>query len=547
MLVGNSPVLFMPADVAAVGQDPVNEDWLTVVNSICGKVFEEIERRYYVALHFLRRLGSRPKFEGLTEVEADGKQMALLEILRIIETRKSEPKQAASHSSTSAVLFDARPDPGDDNLPEALRDFSIPPPLLADILAGPGRPPCDAMCLMRAFLAASVMRTNDDPTSVHHLLHSNPTFARACGFLGKNAMKQPSELTSRRLPSPSVCEEFNEIMTRFGLWNLARTELVTANIACGAVEVEDTVVFDTTHIEANSHCDNVIPPDPETGKNGKPKHRKVPRVRKRCSCGEKNWETCPHQWSPTDQGAAVVVKGPTRIYWAHKVSVAAFGESEIPIDARVCCYAAEGDGKTLMPHLHLLERDYPSVISSMHYVIADDPYRENLDAVARFSDQTRLIVPVRCRKVAPSVADAFHGIDRFTPTGVPVCEGGFRFQLLGRDISSERYIWVAPDDVGHQPVCLSCPLADSCLNKGERRHIRVNRQDLPQIDWEHPQHSVRNRARYNKRTGVERAIKRLKVDLNGEHLTHRNVNRVQAHLDRRLLTIHILLAAQHSA
>jgi hypothetical protein len=546
VLMAHSPVLFTSADSAAVCEDPVNEEWLAVVNNICGELFEGIERRYYVALHFFRRQLRRPKFEGLIEVEAEGKQLALQGMLDVLEQRKVERKQAASQGDTSGVLFDARPDPGDDNLPKVLRDFSEPPPSLAQTLSGPGRPPCDALCLMRAFLAAPLMRTTDDPTSVHHLLHSNPTFARACGFLGKDAMKQASEPTSRRLPSLSVCEEFNEIMTRYGLWHLARMDQVTANMSSGAVEVEDTVVFDTTHIEANSHCDNVVPLDAETGKNGKPKHRKVPRMRKFCSCGEQNWETCPHQWSPTDQGAAVVVKGPTRIYWAHKASVAAFGDSEIPFDARVCWYGAEGDGKTLMPHLHLLKRDLPTVSSQLRHVIADDPYRENLDAVVLFSEHARLTVPVRCRRVNPSLAKAFHGIDRFTPTGVPVCEGGFRFELLGRDLSPERYIWVAPDDDANQPVCLSCPLAETCLSKGSRRYIRVNRQNLPQIDWDYPQHSAKNRARYNKRTGVERAIKRLKVDLNGEHLTHRNVNRVQAHLDRRLLTIHILLAAQLS-
>jgi hypothetical protein len=33
----------------------------------------------------------------------------------------------------------------------------------------------------------------------------------------------------------------------------------------------------------------------------------------------------------------------------------------------------------------------------------------------------------------------------------------------------------------------------------------------------------------------------LKVDLNGEYLTHRDALRVQAHFDRKLLTLHLLL------
>jgi hypothetical protein len=125
---------------------------------------------------------------------------------------------------------------------------------------------------------------------------------------------------------------------------------------------------------------------------------------------------------------------------------------------------------------------------------------------------------------------------------VPVCEAGHRFELRGRDVTHERYIWAAPDgDVG-RPVCQDCPLASGCLTKGLRRHIRVDRSDLPHIDWDHPQHLVTERTRYAARTGVERAIKRLKVDLGAESLTRRDAHRVQAHLDRRLLTLHLLLA-----
>ena len=110
----------------------------------------------------------------------------------------------------------------------------------------------------------------------------------------------------------------------------------------------------------------------------------------------------------------------------------------------------------------------------------------------------------------------------------------------------ERYIWAAPDDAEGQSTCLGCPLAATCLQKGGgRRHIRVDRDDFPQLDWDHPQHLVRNSARYQMRTGVERAIKRLKVDLKGEHLTHRDGPRVQAHLDRKLLILHLLL--KHAA
>ncbi len=536
-------LIFQSTDNQSVLDDPANEDWLAVIKQIRGEDWEITERRYYVALRHFRKQQQRPSLPGLIEVEAEGKQQALQGMLEVIEQRKGERQKASGEAEAEEVLFDARPDPTDESLPEVLRDFSKLPQSLSAILAGPGRPPCDGLCLLRAFVAASVMGTDGGPTEVFRLLHSNPELARICGFQGRDTKKGENELTSRRLPSQATCEEFNEVMTRYGLWSHDKLEQVQRNHVSGALIREDTVSFDTTHVQANSHCGNVVPPDKDGNKDKKAKHRKVPRMQKRCSCGEECWESCEHPWTPTDQGAAVVVKGPTSIYWAHKFSVVAYGASAIPLDIRVCHYAAVSDGKTLVPHLELLERDLPMVVDHLRYVLADDAYRGNSDAVRQFGQQALLTLPVHPRKVKAEVAEAFRGINRFTPIGVPICEDGHRFVLLGRDITEERYIWAAPFDDQNQPVCLSCPLANACVEYGQRRQFRIDRHALPQINWDHPQHFTRHRARYGKRTGVERAIKRIKVDLNGQHLTHRDVHRVQAYLDRKLLTLHLLLAA----
>jgi hypothetical protein len=534
----NALVLFESSDTHAVLQDPVNHDWVTLLGALDGKRFDTLARRYYLALQHFRQQRTRPPLPGRPEIVAAGKQQALEGMLAVWEERKAARQQAEG----AANVFVTASPPLVDDLPEALRDFTKTPPPLSILLAGPGRPPCDALCLLRAFLAAPLLGVGDAPTSVYRLLHSNPTFAHACDFLGRGARKQDGERTSRRLPSLSVCEEFSEVMTRYGLWQLARLEQVRDNLASGVVEVETTLVFDTTHLEAHSHCANVIPPGVEVEAGKAPKHRKVPRMRKRCSCGQAHWETCEHPWTPTDSGVAVVVKGTTRVYWAHKASVVSFADSEVPIDVRVCQYAAEPDGKTLLPHLEVLTNDLPDLVHSLSYVLADDAYRENHAAIERFGQQARLIVPVHGRTAPAALASGLAGITRFTPSGVPVCEGGHRFELRGRDITAERYIWAAPDDDAGQSVCARCPLAATCLDKGKRRHIRIPRLEQPHIDWEHPQHFARERARYSQRTAIERAIKRLKIDLKGEHLTHRDALRVQAHLDRRLLTLHLLLA-----
>lgn len=538
-----APALFESSGEFAVLQDPVNDDWVALIGAIAGERFEVLARRYYLALSHFRKQHAHPALPGQTVVEAQSKQQAFEAMLSVMEQRKASQGRAKGALRPEEVFVDPLIVRKDSSLPAALADISVTPPSLAELLCGAGRPPADALCLLRAFLAAPLLGVGGDPTSVHQLLHQNPAFAHLCGFLGRTTMKQPGELTSRRLPSSSTCEEFTEVMTRYGLWHLARTGQVDHNLATGVVKTEKAICFDTTHVEANSHCGNVVPPGAKVEGDKKPKHRKVPRMTKRCDCGKDNWEGgCSHGWVPTDQGAAVVVKGPTRVFWAHKGSLAAFAQSEIPFDVRVCLYGAQSDGSTLVPHLELLEREMAQVIAEVEYVPADDGYQGHHDGVARFGKQARLIVPVHPRKARAGLADEFDGIDHFTPVGFPICDGGHRFVLRGRDIKGERYIWAAPDDASGRPVCVSCPFAGDCLKRGQRRSIRVARTDQPQLDWAHPQLLARDQARYQRRTGVERAIKRLKVDLGGEALTHRDGLRVQAHLDRKLLALHLLLA-----
>ena len=539
-----APVLFESSDDFTVEHDSANEDWVTALEVIGDGQFSTLIRRYYLALYHFRQYRRRPALPGQPEIQAPDRQAALQGMLGEIEQRKARRRAAgAAPASPQDVFVTPGPNRNDLTLPPSLRDFQLSPPALSQILGGVGRPPCDALCLLKAFLGASLLGVGDSPMAVYRLLHSNPTYARRCGFLGPSVRRLPGERTSRRLPLLATCAEFSEVMTRYGLWYLARCARVRENLAAGIVAPEDTAVFDTTHVVANSHCANVVPADAAVEEGKKPKHRKVPRMRKFCACGKDHWEDCEHPWGPTDFGVAVVVKGATRVYWAHKASVMSLGRSEIPIDVRVCRYAAESDGKTLVPHLEQLVIELPEVIEPLHFVLADDAYKDNAEAVSRFGQQARLIVPVHGRKARAGLAEQFAGIDRFTPIGVPICDGGHRFDFFGRDVKDERYLWRAPDDEQGRAVCANCPQARGCLKRGGRRHLRVARQDQPQIDWDHPQHAKRERGRYDRRPGVERAIKRLKVDLLGANLTHRNALRVQAHLDRKLLILHLLLAA----
>ena len=240
-----------------------------------------LARRYYLALTHFRRPQARPSLPGQTEVEAQSRPQALQAMLGQMEQCKASRKKARAPVTPAEVFVDPQLEQRDPTLHPALVDLSVKPPPLSHILGGAGRPPCDALCLLRAFLAAPLLGVGDDPTSVHRLLHSDPALAYLCGFLDSNAMKKPGDLTCRRLPAVSTCGEFSEVMTRYGLWHLARLQQVSENLATGVVETEASVSFDTTHVEANSHCGNVVPPDAKVQAGKKPLQRKVPRRRPR--------------------------------------------------------------------------------------------------------------------------------------------------------------------------------------------------------------------------------------------------------------------------
>ncbi len=532
-----APVLVQSSSSLAVVSDLANQVWLGLCDGVTGPLFDLLARCYYLALNHFRKLERRPNMPGVIELPAGDKQQAQRDLYNLL--------RGLSKDDTFVTIG---PEPDDKTLHPALTDPNATPPSLRNLLLGPGAPPTDALCLMRAFIAAPELGLPGSPKNVWLLLRSNPTFARVCGFLGPGASKLPGELTTRRLPSLSTCKQFDEVMTRYGLWHRVANQQVEKNIERGVLECEDTGAFDTTHHESNSHCDNIEPEDAqqqrEAGK--KVKHKKVERVCKHCDCGKENWHQCPHYWRSTDQGAAVVVKGPTRVYWAHKSSVFSFANSEIPIDIRVLNYGARSDSQTMLPHLALLSSELPRVVEQLRCVLADSAYSRNADELAECFPYIRLSAPVIGRD-CPDTDGLFTGIDHFTRSGIPVCDQGYPFELRCRDTTDERFIWTAPNNDDEQPVCLHCPNRQACLSKGSRRHIRVDRDLTPQIDWDHPQHLLSERKLYAKRPGVERAIKRIKVDLKAEIISHRDARRVQADLDRKLLTLHLLLEIRHQA
>ena len=212
-----APVLVQSSNSHAVVSDPANEAWLGLCHSVSGPTFDALARCYYLALNHFRRFVRRPVMPGVIEVFADNKHQAQKDLHAEL--------QAGSELETFVTVG---PDPDDKSLHPALTDPNVAPPTLRNLLLGPGAPPTDALCLLRAFIAAPQLGLPGSPKDVWMLLRSNPTFARACGFLGPRTSKLAGELTTRRLPSWSTCQQFDEVMTRYGLWHR-----LPMNASCG--------------------------------------------------------------------------------------------------------------------------------------------------------------------------------------------------------------------------------------------------------------------------------------------------------------------------
>ncbi|MCP4672337.1 MAG: hypothetical protein GY857_13650, partial [Desulfobacula sp.] len=116
---------------------------------------------------------------------------------------------------------------------------SIAPGIVPERFGGK-KPKC-FFSLFQAFLGANLMGFPAEPEKVHLLLTSNLPFARVCGFVPKG---ENTPYWRLHVPSLRKLEQFDMIMTRYGLWNEIKWEEVSRNIEEGVIKKENEVVGD---------------------------------------------------------------------------------------------------------------------------------------------------------------------------------------------------------------------------------------------------------------------------------------------------------------
>jgi uncharacterized glyoxalase superfamily protein PhnB len=277
-------------------------------------------------------------------------------------------------------------------------------------------------------------------------------------------------------------------------------------------------------------------------KDQKKKRKSHPRTTKNCRC--KDREHCDHAWVNADAGAGTVVKSTGKMYWGHKASTLCFAEQEVLLDAVAVSDAASHDSQSLVPHLSRLLLRHPD-LQGMVTRVLDDGAADDLQLKASIQQQfgIELLAPINPRRRQPIRSELPRGIDHLTPRGVPVCEAGYPFELLGFRKATEHFLFRAPQDAEGKSVCQGCELRAGCY-RGQfgGRVATISADRLPWIDREWPQLSKRFAKVMARRTSIERLHKLMKFDLGDDRLSKRGNDTFQAILDKTLFAMHILLA-----
>jgi hypothetical protein len=285
---------------------------------------------------------------------------------------------------------------------------------------------------------------------------------------------------------------------------------------------------------------------PTSSTSEKRKRKSQSRTIKNCRCVEP--ETCKHPWTLSDAGAGTVVKGGRvggkRKYWAHKAAVLSTAPGGIPLDAIAMADAASHDGTALLPQMRSVFATYPELKEKFKVILADTAM-DDADTKQSVRDEfgMDLKTPTNPRAIKTITTDLGRGMKSLSPTGVLTCQADRELPFKGVRFEEEKFIYDSPRLSTGEVACLSCPLRDACCRRDTKggREVEIPITRLPHIDPGDPPMARRFKALMRNRTSVERAIKKLKLDFGDDHLTRRGNDAFQAHLDRSLIALHLLL------
>jgi len=327
-------------------------------------------------------------------------------------------------------------------------------PTVSPSMIAPGRTPdrlggIKPKCffaLFKSFIGASLMGLEAIPEKVNLLLISNLSFARVCGFIPKG---DNDRYWFKFVPGIRKLEQFDQIMTDYGLWDRIKIKEVIENLKQGIIKKEKELVGDTTHFHAFSGFETVTYID----EKGKEQRKSQSKTTKNCRCKDK--DNCEHPWELADDGAGTIVKAFNKYIWGHKASILGLPVQGIPLDAIAVADAATHDGETFFPHVVRLFALYPQIRSWIETVLYDSacdsrPLKEKF--IEKLGIELKASLNPRRKKAVTE--DLPKGMKKLTAYGNLVCNADFEMDYKGVRNETEKFIYQAPLDANNQCAAL---------------------------------------------------------------------------------------------
>ena len=492
-------------------------EWYQILKNLPWEQYRLIAADYYNALYHFNK--SKSHSQNSNDLSEEQKEAATQRLLF----------ERATMDESAPVLLE------EDYITDILPIVSpsmVAPGKTPDRLGGK-KPKC-FFALFKSFIGASLMGFESIPEKVHLLLTSNLGFARVCGFVPKGNNDQ---YWFKFVPSIRKLEQFDQIMTDYGLWDRLKIKEVIENIQQGIIEKEQELVGDTTHFYAYSGFETVT----YINEKGKEQRKSQSKTTKNCRCEDR--DNCEHPWELADDGAGTIVKAFNKYIWGHKASILGLPMQGIPLDAIAVADAATHDGETFFPHVVRLFAQYPQVRPWIEKVLYDSAC-DSQPLKEKFRDQLgiELKASLNPRRKKTVTENLPKGMKKLTAYGNLVCSADFEMDYKGVRNETEKFIYQAPLDANQISVCDSCEQKPECCPTAEKgRIVQISFDMLAHIDSQDPPMAKRFKATMKRRPSVERMIKRLKCDLADDRLKKRSNASFQAYLDKTMTAFHILL------
>jgi hypothetical protein len=423
----------------------------------------------------------------------------------------------------------------------------------------------DFMPLLKSFIILRFMDIKPSVANVIRTLCGNPYLLVKLQF------------SDNQLPSSRVIYRFDQVMSRYGLWNEAFELAGINNIQLKVIDPQKETVAgsDTTHVEA---C--------------------ATRGKKKKNCAHCPFLADCGQPQPTDNTAGTVVKKKTEYHHAHKVALFNLLHSELCLAFKVF-KGNTNDAMTFSPLLEMFHQKFPEF--KFTHILVDGIYDDEAcyKAAKEHYPQAKLLPSRMNPRGRKDKAVANRGILLVNKRGQAVCINRQKMVFVSRELKQQTYIWGCPfshpdvtsakkftapekyrileeyrynrdlegtakrhgitakilmtwdsrrkcardkklDPKGWRGLEDECPLKDQCCPRAKYGRIfRTKADEYPFLNWKLPYYSYQRRVIVALRLANERIISRLKENLAGDKLYKQNDFNIEAHIARSLLAQHI--------